>query len=128
VGLAKEHTVPNLPPGRFRLTASELGAGCYQAGETVVDLTKDVAQPVAVEVAAPGSIRGTVHAPGDTIELLDAEGVQSQLAFPDAKGEFSFVTLHPGRYRITAQKSKQAKDIVVMGGAETAVDLGGATQ
>ena len=79
-----------------------------------------------MEVAAAGSIRGTVHAPGDTVELLDAEGAQSQLAFPDAKGQFSFTTLHPGRYRITAQKSKQSKDIEVTGGTETTVNLGGA--
>ncbi len=128
VGLAKEHTVPNLPPGRFRLSASGLGAGCYQAGETVVDLSKEVGQPVIVAIAAAGSIRGTTRAPGDTIELLDAEGAQSQLAFPDAKGEFSFATLRPGRYRITAQKSKQSKDIEVTGATETTVDLGGAAQ
>jgi hypothetical protein len=125
VTLTKEQTVPNLAPGRFRLTATGLGAGCYQAGETIVDLSKDVAQPVIVAVAAAGTIRGTAHAPGDTIELLDAEGTQSQLAFPDAKGEFTFPTLHPGRYRITAQKSKQSKDITITGGTETTVDLGG---
>lgn len=126
VSLAKEHTVPNLAPGRFRIIAAGLGAGCYQAGETVVDLSKDVGQPVIIAVAAAGTIRGTTHSPGDTIELRDSEGAQSQLAFPDAKGEFSFLTLHPGRYRITAQKSKQSKDIEVAGGAETTVDLGGA--
>jgi 5-hydroxyisourate hydrolase-like protein (transthyretin family) len=125
-GLAKEQTVPNLAPGRFRLSASDLGTGCYLAGESVVDLSKNIEQPVVVQVAAAGSIRGVTPKPGDAIELMDAEGKQSQLAFSDAEGHFSFKTLHPGRYRITSQKSKQTKEIEITGGTETTIDLGGA--
>ena len=49
----KEQAIANLAPGRFKIAATGLGAGCYQAHETVVDLGKEVPQPVAIEVPAP---------------------------------------------------------------------------
>lgn len=130
VGVAKEQTIRNLAPGRFRLTASGLGAGCYQTTETVVDLSKDVPQPAVVEIAEAGSIRGTLHEAVGPIVLLDvtnADVAKSQLAFPDADGHFSFDTLRPGRYRIAASKTRWA-EINVAAGDPTNVELTGGAQ
>jgi hypothetical protein len=143
VSVAKEQTIPNLAPGRFRIAASELGAGCYQASDLIVDLSKDVPQPVAVEVAAAGSIHGTVRAASGratdcVVQLLDpanGEGAQSRLAFPDADGNFALTTLRPGKYRIAvrtatgASKARWVSDISQMtevdvtGGDATKVEL-----
>lgn len=124
---SKEQTIKNLAPGRFRVTASDLGAGCYQVGEMVVDVSGDVPDPVVVEVAAAGSVQGTLGGADSVAVLLDAG--QTQLAFPGADGHFSFSALHPGRYRIAASKSRwvtdvsRMKEIEVLGGKTTDVDL-----
>ncbi len=141
VAAAKEQTVPNLPPGRFRITATNLGAGCFQAGEAVIDLSKEVAQPVALEVAAAGSIHGTlqagiVHPGAYAVLLIDAADTSTpQLAFPDTGGHFKFETLRPGKYRIAAEPAAetskarwltnlaQMKEVNVAGAAVTTVDL-----
>jgi beta-lactamase regulating signal transducer with metallopeptidase domain len=102
--------VPNLPPGRFRVSAGDLGRGCYQLNSPVVDLSSDIAGPVAVELAAAGSIHGVLHAgsarPSEfAVVLLNAEGdagADAQIAFPDGEGRFRFEGLRPGRYRIAA--------------------------
>ncbi len=142
VSVAKEQSILNLPPGRFRVTANGLGSGCYQANDPVVDLAnKDLPQPVAVEVAAAGSIRGTLHAPRPidfAVTLLNPsnpEGTQSQLAFPSADGHFTFDALPPGKYRIAAQPATAASktrwltdlskmtEITVAGGEAATVEL-----
>jgi hypothetical protein len=141
VSAAKEQTVRNLPPGRLSILASGLGSGCFQSNEVVVDLSKETPQPLAIEVAAAGSIQGTLltgatHATSYAVMLIDATaGAPSQLAFPDTAGHFVFETLHPGRYRIAAQPAAEAsrtrwltnlsqmKEVNVAGGQNTSVEL-----
>ncbi len=104
-----QQVIPNLPPGRFRGVANGLGSGCYQSSPLVVDLSGAFSGPVAVELAAAGSIQGVLRGsarPADfAVVLLDAEstaGAQAQVAFPDAEGRFKFEGLRPGLYRIAA--------------------------
>jgi hypothetical protein len=107
---AAAQVVSNLPPGRFRVVAGDLGSGCYQLNPPVVDLSTDLAGPIAVELATAGSIHGVLHAgsarPSDfAVVLLDAEsvsGAEAQIAFPNEEGSFKFDGLRPGRYRIAA--------------------------
>jgi hypothetical protein len=113
--LAKPQTVRDLAPGRYGLSVTGLGAGCYQVSRPVVDLSREVSGPVAVELGTAGSIRGTLRAepanPRDfAVMLLDAEaagGTPAQLAFPDERGRFEYAGLRPGRYRIAAQRAAQ---------------------
>ncbi len=141
--VGKELTIGNLPPGRFRVSAEELGASCYQVNQAVADLTGDVPGPVAVELAAAGAVRGTLKTDGKraadfVVVLLDpaaSGGVQAQLAFPDAQGQFEFRGLRPGRYRISAQPAAGASgmrwiarlaemaELDVRGGPRTPVEL-----
>ncbi|HWB82519.1 MAG TPA: carboxypeptidase-like regulatory domain-containing protein [Bryobacteraceae bacterium] len=111
VAFGKPQIIRNLAPGRFRLTATGLGAGCYQASEPVVDLTSDMEKPVAIELAEAASIRGQLKgAPPSAnfaVVLLDAgntDAADAQLAFPDSGGRFTFDGLRPGRYRIAVQQ------------------------
>ncbi len=142
VGFGKEETVRNLAPGRFRLTATGLGAGCYQVNQPVVDLSGDVSGPVAVEVGAAGSVRGVLkidagQAAQFIVVLLDADNpgqVQAQIAFPGQEGQFEFQALRPGRYRIASRPIAEGRtrwiadvsrmlEIEVPGGAETRIEL-----
>ncbi|MCC6857463.1 MAG: hypothetical protein IT158_02825 [Bryobacterales bacterium] len=135
-----EQKVGNLAPGRYRVTASGLGEGCYAANEPVVDLGGDAAGPVAVELAAAGSVEGLLRgsaAAASVVVLLDAvsDNAQARLALPSAEGRFRFEGLRPGRYRIAAQPAGTAakarwvadvprmKEVVVPGGAAASVEL-----
>jgi hypothetical protein len=108
---AKPQTVRDLARGRYGLSATGLGPGCYQVSRPVVDLSREVAGPVAVELGQAGSIRGALRAGAANakdfaVVLLDADAADStpaQLAFPDEQGHFEFAGLRPGRYRIAAQ-------------------------
>ena len=114
--LAGPQTVRDLAPGRYGLSVTGLGAGCYQVSRPVVDLSREVSGPVAVELGTAGSIRGTLPAgpanPRDfAVMLLDAEaadGTPAQLAIPDERGHFEYAGLRPGRYRIAAQPAAGA--------------------
>lgn len=134
VTFGKEQTIRNLAPGRFRVTASGLASGCFQVNQPVVDLSGDVDKPVAVELAAAGSIRGLLKSTSTpatdfAVTLLDAgstDGSQAHLAFPDRDGRFAFEGLHPGRYRMAARRTgnvSRTVEVEVPGGAPTVVEL-----
>ena len=139
----KPQTAHDLAPARYSLSAARLGQGCYQVSRPVVDLSRDAAGPVALELGKAGSIRGTlragtVNAKDFAVMLLDAEaadGTAAQLAFPDEQGRFEFAGLRPGRYRIAAQlaagaaKARWVADVARMieidvpGGTPTELEL-----
>lgn len=107
----KPQTARDLAPARYSLSAGGLGAGCYQVNRPVVDLSRDSAGPVTIELAPAGSIRGTLRT-GDAnakdfavvlLAAAAADNSAAQLAFPDEQGRFEFAGLRPGRYRIAAQ-------------------------
>jgi hypothetical protein len=135
VAFGKEQTIRNLAPGRFRVTTSGLASGCYQVNQPVVDLSGEVAKPVAVELAAAGSIRGLLKSTSAAVTdfavtLLDAgttDGAQAQLAFPDRDGRFTFEGLRPGRYRMAARRAgadvSHTVEVDVPSGAPTIVEL-----
>ena len=116
VAFGKESTLKNLAPGRVRLVAGGLGAGCYQIDPPVVDLSRGTGGAAVVELAPAGAIRGTLRAGGAKptefavvlIEVGAAADAQAQLAFPDTQGKFAFEGLKPGRYRIAAQAAAGA--------------------
>jgi len=139
----KPQTAHDLAPARYSLSAGGLGAGCYQLNHPIVDLSRDSAGPVAIELGKAGAIRGTLragiaNAKDFAVVLLDADGDKSaaaQLAFPDEQGRFEFAGLRPGRYRIAAQLAAggpkarwlgdvaQTIEIDVPGGAPTEIEL-----
>ena len=138
----KPATLTGLAPGKYLLRAGDLGAGCYEVNQPVLDLSADASPPVTIELAAAGSIRGVLRATGAkppdfAVVLLNSEstdGAAAQLAFPDAAGRFNFSSLRPGHYRIAAHPAAEAKsrwvadvarmiEIDVPGGAPTDVEL-----
>ena len=138
----KPQTARDLAPARYSLSAGGLGAGCYQVNRPVVDLSRESAGPVTVQLGQAGSIRGTLRGTASAkdfaVLLLDAQASDStaaQLAFPDEQGRFEFVGLRPGHYRIAAQlaagaaKMRWVDDIAHMieidvpGGAPTELEL-----
>jgi beta-lactamase regulating signal transducer with metallopeptidase domain len=139
--VGKEATVPNLPPGRFRVNASNLGANCYQVERPVADLSGGNPGPVAVELAAAGSIRGSLRpvperAAGYLVVLLESTGSETaRLAHVDSQGHFLINGLRPGRYRISAQSPQDAPkarwvgdvtrmiEIEIRGGSPTDLEL-----
>ena len=142
VAFGKEGEVTDLPPGRFRLSATNLSESCFQTAPVVADLASESSSPVSIELAQAGSIRGTVGVaahPGEfAVLLLDAAGSPdspAQVAHADAQGHFAFDSLRPGRYRIGAQVASGAATsrwvadvsrlvvIEVSAGAPTQVDL-----
>lgn len=129
VAFGKEQTIRNLAPGRFRLSTRDLGGSCYQVSQPTFDLRSELTAPVAVELAAAGSIRGTWSAAiaGTALVLRNAEAAdtaQTRLSYPDPDGRFTFEALPPGRYRLAAQTPKAAwHDVEVRGGAPTTIEV-----
>ncbi|MCW5979140.1 MAG: carboxypeptidase regulatory-like domain-containing protein [Bryobacteraceae bacterium] len=143
IGLDKAATIIHLPPARYSLRVSQLGTSCYSAGSSVVDLTETAdGDPIAVEVAPAGSIRGRLVDAADPAQAVvvlvpvdPAEGAPPvQVAFPDPNFRFEFDNLRPGRYRIAARPALEATagsvsrtagmvEMEVPGGTPTDVDL-----
>src|SRR5579872_676034 len=124
VSFEKPATIRNLPPGRLRIAANELGSACYQVKEQEVNLNGDAPDPLVIELAAAGSIHGTTKT-GSGVELRDQESrdnPEPRLVYPDAQGHFAFDSLRPGRYRLS--QSGNTADVEVRGGAATSVGLG----
>ncbi|HWQ55301.1 MAG TPA: carboxypeptidase-like regulatory domain-containing protein [Bryobacteraceae bacterium] len=135
----KEAEVPHLAPGRYQLTAAELGAACYQTADAVLDLTGGGPGRAVIPVAAAGSIRGVLtggSAEECAVVLLAARPAPGrdavQIAVPDAAGRFVFGGLPPGDYRIAVRRASEprlvAKDawltgLHVPGGVPTDVEL-----
>lgn len=139
IEFGKEQTIPNLAPGRFRLTAVDLSATCFQVKRPTVDLSAVVTtEPVAIEIASAGSIKGLIQSGGGTTAVIlmpspATNGAETRVAFPDTDGQFGFQILPPGRYRIAAQSSAEARarwfsvsggrEIDVTGGESTNIEL-----
>lgn len=114
INSTKETSVANLAPARYQVTAENLGEGCYQASETVLDLSRGAPKtPVTVFVAPAGSLRGKLAGAAKgaayVIALAPADAVNGteslQAVFADGEGRFAFGNLRPGRYRVGIQLS-----------------------
>jgi len=144
INTQKEQTIDQVAPARFQMVLSGLGETCYQPGGTILDLSTEFdGKPVAVPVAAAGSIRGKLigtSRPGDFAVALvsgdpSAPAQPVQVIFPDPDGRFSFGRLRPGVYRIAAQptgsgsKTRWVSDrsrmieIRIAGGSPTEMEL-----
>ena len=142
VGFGKEAAMKNLAPGKFRLSAVNLGSGCYQANQAIADLSGESTAPVAIELASAGQIQGTLRAgaarPAEFVVVLleggAAADTQARIAFPDPQGRFAFDALRPAKYRIAAEPANESKarwvadiarmtEIDVKGGSATEMEL-----
>lgn len=138
----KETEIPNLAPGKYQLTATELGTACYQTEDAVLDLTGGGAGKATITVAAAGSIRGVLTGGKDVeceVVLLAVKPSQGreaiQMALPDADGRFGFDGLAPGEYRIAVRRVSEGRQtrwvsddawltqLRVPGGVPTEVEL-----
>jgi hypothetical protein len=140
VAFGKEQKIGNLAPGKIRLS-SYLTGSCYVVKPAIADLTTGDTASVVLELGSAGQIHGSLRnapRPADfVVVLLEGTAVvngETRLAFPDAKGQFAFDGLRPGRYRIAAQSASEAKarwvadvarmkDIEVKGGAPMEIEL-----
>ena len=129
----KELPIADLAPGKYRLMANGLGDNCYQVGAPLVDLTSGPADTAVIEVAAAGSLHGTLSGaarPGEfAVVLLPGDGAgDARIAFPDSEGHFAFDSLPPGRYRAAARPTAQPKARWVADVARmTAIEIAGGT-
>jgi hypothetical protein len=144
INSVKEQAVADLAPARYQIGVNRLGEGCYLGSNAVVDLStggKDA--PVAVMVAAAGSIRGKLTGAANSQDFavalvaadVDTSAQPVQVAFPDAGGKFAFGGLRPGRYRIVTQPAGEASkarwvtdaarmiEIQIVAGAPTEMEL-----
>jgi hypothetical protein len=134
--IGEPQLVEQLAPGRYQVTATKLGSGCYQSGTTVVDVgAMNGPGPVAVTVAQAGSIRGKlVGGAGQYAVVLMAEDpdLPVQIAMPGAEAKFEFSALQPGRYRVAVRPTAggrwvtdttQMIELDVSGGGPTDVEL-----
>jgi hypothetical protein len=136
--------VANLAPARYQVITDNLGEGCYQASETVLDLARGAPKgPVTVYVAQAGSLRGKLAGVAQdasyVIALSPADAVNGteslQAVFTDREGRFTFASMRPGRYRVGIQLSAGGAkarwlnsaarmiEIEIAGGAPTEIEL-----
>ena len=116
---SRGETVAGLPPGRFRIKLPDLGAGCYLAGPSDLDLTVDGRDTVEVELASTGGIRGMLKSgptlPGGYAVVL--MGFQSsRIAFADAEGRFAFQGLDSRRLLVGRARPRRRSHLLVVPG------------
>jgi hypothetical protein len=134
--MGEPQLVEQLAPGRYQVTATKLGNGCYQSGATVVDVgAMDGPGPIPVTVAQAGSIRGKLVGATEryaVVLMAEDPDIPVQIALPDAESKFGFAALPPGRYRAAVRRTTddrwvtdttQMIELDVAGGAPTDVEL-----
>lgn len=136
---AEPARVDRIPPGAFRLEATDLPEGCFQTGAAEIDPA--AAEPlVVVRLGAAATIAGTVSRANNPsaylVVLAPADGLvgdASLAASPDMDGRFRFDGLAPGDYRILTRPAggerrwsvgdDPAFRIEAVGGTTTEIDL-----
>ncbi len=136
IGL-KPQNVDNLAPGRFRISATVPGAGCYAVPKTVTIGEEN--GPIEVIVSPGGAIRGIIRNAAANAQFLavltDPDSSAVRVARPDDAGAFLFTALPPGQYRLAAVAANEASqsrwvssdpratNVKVVGGATVDLDL-----
>jgi hypothetical protein len=132
IALAKDATITGLAPARYVISVANLGdSGFLTNANQIIDMNS--VSSATIPIAAAGSIRGRLNAPGFEAVLLTADAVL--ISVPDAESRFTFAGLRPGRYRIAAQpvgetaqahwfsENAQMLEFDVAGGAALEIDL-----
>jgi Ca-activated chloride channel family protein len=105
--------------------------GAFASGAALLVTLSVVSSSQPRAQTAPGDLRGVVRnsqqavLPGVTV-ILSRSSVANQRTITDAKGEFSFIKLDPGRYTVTARLTgfkDLSKPVDVAGGRTTRVTL-----
>ena len=111
VSFSEPQTLTRLAPTKYALSVTGLGETCYVPEGSLLDLTasRDGA-PVAIAAFRAGAIHGVLAgakpASGTSVVLADMSDPSQpvQVAFPDADSRFTFGSLRPGRYRLSAKQ------------------------
>jgi len=105
--------------------------GAFASGAALLVALSVVSSSQPRAQTAPGEIRGVVRdsqrspLPGATV-IVSRSSVGDQRTITDARGEFSFVKLDPGRYTVTARLAgfiDSTKPVDVVAGGTTRVTL-----
>jgi hypothetical protein len=144
LSVGKEQALNNLAPGRYRISLSNLGSGCYSVADRALDLSGGADDaPVSMEIAPFGSVQGRLTGGGDlsrfAVVLIPSDpALRSEpirFAYAEVNGLFRLDTVRPGRYRAavclaagTARAAWISKlaampEIDIPGGPPTELDL-----
>lgn len=136
--------VEGIAPGRYRVSALDLGETCFSRSVVVEisDTSSSVRIPVASAGAIEGLLLGAAGPPGSLVIVLvpddppaDARDRRLTAAYPDEQSRFSFSGLAPGKYRMAIQNAANPGsrlvpqdlsslfEVEVAGGSATEVDL-----
>lgn len=108
--LAEPLTLAGLAPARYRVAVTGLGEACHVPQETVLDLSAGAREQLIITAVPAGAIHVTIAGEAKsaaTVVLVDVTDRSQPLrvAGPDAKGQYTFGSLRPGRYRLSAKMS-----------------------
>jgi len=110
----------SLPPGRYQVVAEAQGGKLRGGAEDVTTNAQ-----IAIRLASPGSLRGTVHGPKGPTDLfsIDLSGPSgNQGSFTD--GAFVFPRLDPGDYSLDVESTDGTGSAKVhVGSDEASVDI-----